>query len=76
MALFDKFEKWSEKYHAPWMGILRIILGVILTVKGFMFIVDTSTLVRILTNSFGVTTSFIYRFSDFNRFGYTDLLFS
>ncbi|MBA2423124.1 MAG: DoxX family protein [Chitinophagales bacterium] len=55
MALFDKFEKWSEKYHAPWMGILRIILGVILTVKGFMFIVDTSTLVRILTNSFGVT---------------------
>ncbi len=53
MAPFERLERWSEKHHAPWMDVLRILLGLILTVKGFMFIADTSSLVRILAN-FGV----------------------
>ena len=48
MTPFLKLERWSEQHHAPWMDVLRLILGSILMLKGFMFIMDTASLIKLL----------------------------
>ena len=60
MKPFQRFEIWSEQHQSAWMDVLRIVLGITLTVKGFMFIMDTSSLVRILNSSFGVADGVIW----------------
>ena len=60
MKPFEKFEIWSVKHHSPWMDVLRMALGIILTLKGFMFIMDTSYLVTVLNENFGMTNSIVW----------------
>jgi len=50
MKPFDKLERWSERHHSVWMDALRLVLGLILTIKGFMFIMDTASLVKLLND--------------------------
>ncbi|MBA3647859.1 MAG: DoxX family protein [Chitinophagales bacterium] len=56
MKLFDRLESWSEKHHSPWMDVFRIVLGLILIFKGFVFIADTSFLLNILNTNFGINS--------------------
>lgn len=60
MKAFEKLEQWGDEHHAAWMDVLRIILGLILIVKGFMFISDTSLLVQILSDYFGIANGIIW----------------
>jgi uncharacterized membrane protein YphA (DoxX/SURF4 family) len=60
MPVFNKLEKWSEDHHAGWMDALRIVLGLILTAKGFQFIMDTSSLVKILNENFSLPQSIVW----------------
>jgi putative oxidoreductase len=60
MTFFHQLEKWSDRNHSAWMDVLRMVLGITLTVKGFMFIMDTSDLVRILNANFGIADGIIW----------------
>ena len=48
MKPFEKLDKWGEEHHSAWLDVLRIVLGLILQMKGFMFIMDTASLVNLL----------------------------
>lgn len=60
MKTFEKLERWSDQHHAAWMDVLRIVLGLILVVKGFMFIADTSVLVKALNDLFGISDGIVW----------------
>ena len=53
MTLQKKLEAISEEYYSPWMSVLRIATGLIIWIKGYLFIVDSSGLIDILKNYFG-----------------------
>src|SRR6187200_3314688 len=57
MKLQDQLDNWSEKHHAVWMDVLRMILGVLLVAKGYLFMADTQNLTNILNLDFGLTSS-------------------
>ena len=50
MKTFEKLEQWGDRYKSPWIDFLRMILGAILVIKGFMFIMDTASLVKLLND--------------------------
>lgn len=52
MSTIDKIEHWADTHHPIWIDFLRIILGVMLFVKGIMFARDQEVLLGVLnTNS-------------------------
>lgn len=51
MGLTQKLDRWAYAHHPRWIDLLRIVLGVILFIKGLIFIMDTGSLVEILRNS-------------------------
>lgn len=59
MKPIEKLESWSDQYQSGWMDALRVILGLLLIIKGFMFIADTTLLVRVLNDLFGITDGII-----------------
>ena len=44
MAILKTLDTWSEKNDSVWIDILRMMLGIILIVKGFLFIIHISEL--------------------------------
>ncbi len=59
MDLENNLNAISEKYYSPWMTILRILTGLIIWIKGYMFMIDTSVPNNILMNYFGSTSTAI-----------------
>lgn len=51
MNLTEKLDQWAYAHHPRWIDLLRIALGVILFLKGFFFIQDTSSVAALLKNS-------------------------
>jgi len=60
MKAYEKLEQWSNQHHAAWMDVLRMMLGLTLVIKGFMFISDTSVLVTVLNDLFGISNGIIW----------------
>ncbi len=48
MKPFDSITSWTDAHHPKWLDVLRMLLGVILFVKGLTFIVDKELTLRIL----------------------------
>jgi putative oxidoreductase len=51
MNLTQKLDRWAYAHHPRWIDLLRIALGLILFIKGFVFIRNTDSLVEILRQS-------------------------
>lgn len=49
MKMMDKIEQWGDTHHPAWMDTLRIGLGVLLFIKGIMFISDTTQLLQLVS---------------------------
>jgi putative oxidoreductase len=45
------FTDWFDQHHPRWIDYLRIVVGFLLFLKGFLFIQDTSTLQEMMDNS-------------------------
>ncbi|MEP7128111.1 MAG: DoxX family protein [Chitinophagales bacterium] len=60
MKSLESLEKWSDRHHSPWMDALRVVLGLCLLIKGFMFIADTSSLVQLLNDLFGIADGIVW----------------
>lgn len=45
MYLLERIDRWSEKHHPKWLDVLRIVLGIILFVKGIYIIRNTETII-------------------------------
>jgi len=65
MKAFEKLDVWSERNHSPWMDILRMILGVALIAKGFLFMSDITPLIKTLDLRFGISNTSIALFIGF-----------
>ena len=51
MSLIQKVEDWGDKHHPKWLDVLRILLGLVIFIKGVQFVGDTDALMRIMDNS-------------------------
>src|SRR4026207_120191 len=52
MSALEKLEKSGELHHAKWMDALRILLGLILHLKGLLFMFHTADLMQLLQLNF------------------------
>jgi uncharacterized membrane protein YphA (DoxX/SURF4 family) len=59
MNLIQKVELWGDKHHPKWIDVLRIILGIIILLKGMQFISNTAQLQTMMGNSRFAQVSFI-----------------
>src|SRR5450432_1486699 len=57
MILVKTFDAWSEKHDSAWIDLLRIILGIALIVKGFLFLKNISELYNNLQSHFGIIST-------------------
>ena len=57
MTLIKKFDDWSEKHDSGWIDVLRMILGIGLIAKGFLFMANISALYNNLELHFGIVAS-------------------
>lgn len=48
MNVFHRIENWGDTHHPAWTDALRIVLGIILVLKGISFISDTAYLMRLM----------------------------
>lgn len=54
MKPFDAMVTWADAHHPKWLDVLRILLGVILFIKGLTFILDSDLTLQVLhDNDFG-----------------------
>lgn len=44
MNTVQKIERWGDVHHAKWLDIVRIVLGIIILLKGVSFVSDTEAL--------------------------------
>lgn len=51
MNMLKKMDDWAQSHHPKWLDLLRILLGVIIFIKGFFFIKNTDELLTIMNNS-------------------------
>lgn|SRR6185436_14783246 len=51
MNMFQKIEVWGEKHHPKWLDILRILLGIVIFVKGYFYVSNTNELITMMSNS-------------------------
>ncbi|MEP7171777.1 MAG: DoxX family protein [Bacteroidota bacterium] len=51
MNMFQKIEVWGEKHHPKWLDILRILLGVVIFMKGYFYVSNTEELITMMSNS-------------------------
>jgi uncharacterized membrane protein YphA (DoxX/SURF4 family) len=51
MGMLHQLEKWSTTHHPRWLVVLRIALGISLTLKGISFMDDSISLQSILQES-------------------------
>jgi putative oxidoreductase len=56
MNVLQRVERWGDTHHPAWIDALRIMLGIILFLKGISFIGDTTYLSELVGGSrFGLT---------------------
>jgi uncharacterized membrane protein YphA (DoxX/SURF4 family) len=48
MNLLNRIEHWGDTHHPAWTDALRIVLGIILVLKGISFISDTAYLKQLV----------------------------
>lgn len=48
MNPFHRIEHWGDTHHPAWTDALRIVLGIILVLKGVSFISDTAYLAQLM----------------------------
>ena len=48
MNVLNRIEHWGDTHHPAWTDGLRIVLGIILVLKGVSFISDTAYLTRLV----------------------------
>ena len=51
MGIVKRIEMWAEEHHPKWIDLLRIILGIILFVKGVLFVTDQDIIISMLQGS-------------------------
>ncbi len=51
MNYVQRIESWADGHQAKWIGLLRIILGLIIFLKGVFFIMNTEALGAMIANS-------------------------
>lgn len=51
MNFVQRMEKWGDTHHPKWIDFIRIVLGVILTLKGVQFINNLQPLVDLIDKS-------------------------
>lgn len=51
MNLIQKTEYWGDRHHPHWLDALRIILGIVLMIKGISFVADTESTHRLLEST-------------------------
>jgi uncharacterized membrane protein YphA (DoxX/SURF4 family) len=51
MSLIKNIEVWANEHHPKWLDLLRIILGIILFVKGVLFVSDQDIILSMLKGS-------------------------
>ena len=44
MNTVENIEHWGDVHHAKWLDVIRIILGVVILLKGISFVSDTDAL--------------------------------
>jgi uncharacterized membrane protein YphA (DoxX/SURF4 family) len=58
MNAIQKMGYWGETHHPAWLDVLRVALGMILLVKGILFLRDTEELGQIINHGFNGWSSF------------------
>ena len=48
MRLFDAVTRWTDAHHPVWLDALRVLLGIVLFMKGLSFILDRELVAGIL----------------------------
>ena len=56
MPLVKSLDGWSEKHDSVWIDVLRMVLGIILIAKGFLFMANISDLHNNLELHFGIVS--------------------
>ncbi|HXH19102.1 MAG TPA: DoxX family protein [Chitinophagales bacterium] len=51
MNIIQRIEQYGDTHHPKWLDIVRITLGLVLTVKGIQFLGDRFALQQIIENS-------------------------
>ena len=51
MNTFQSIETWSRSHHPKWMDVFRILLGLTLFIKGYLFIHDRQALYQMAVSS-------------------------
>lgn len=51
MNFVQRMEKWGDAHHPKWIDFIRIVLGIILTLKGVQFINNMQPLVDLIAES-------------------------
>ncbi|CAG5009316.1 hypothetical protein DYBT9275_04468 [Dyadobacter sp. CECT 9275] len=49
MNMMDRIGHWGDTHHPAWLDMLRIVLGILLFVKGISFISDTTKLSQLIS---------------------------
>jgi uncharacterized membrane protein YphA (DoxX/SURF4 family) len=52
MFLLQRIDRWSEKHHPKWLDIIRIILGIILFIKGIYIIKNATGIISQIENQY------------------------
>ncbi|REJ85024.1 MAG: DoxX family membrane protein [Bacteroidetes bacterium] len=51
MNLIQKIEHWGDTHQPKWLALFRILLGIIILLKGIFFIQNTSAISEMIANS-------------------------
>ena len=51
MNIIQKWEAYGESHHPAWLDSLRVLLGVIILIKGLAFVSDTDALYQLMIQS-------------------------
>jgi putative oxidoreductase len=51
MSVIQKIEDWGDRHHPKWIDILRILLGLVIFLKGVQFVANTDALMKIMDHS-------------------------
>ena len=57
MSLLKTLDRWSENHDSIWTDVLRMTLGIILIIKGFLFLINISILQNDLQMYFSTTNA-------------------
>lgn len=51
MGIVKNIEVWADEHHPKWIDLLRIMLGIIIFVKGILFVSDQDIIIAMLQGS-------------------------